>query len=68
MALTFTGLSMLPLPEVTAIGYATPIFTLILAALMLGEKIRMIRIGAVALGLLGVVIMIWPRLAAARWS
>ncbi|WP_171212052.1 DMT family transporter [Ruegeria sp. HKCCA5426] len=62
MGLTFTGLSLLPLPEVTAIGYATPIFTLILAAIMLGERIRMIRIGAVALGLLGVLIMIWPRL------
>ncbi|SMO94103.1 DMT family transporter [Ruegeria faecimaris] len=62
MGLTFTGLSLLPLPEVTAIGYATPIFTLILAALILGERIRMIRIGAVALGLLGVLIMVWPRL------
>ncbi|UWR02810.1 DMT family transporter [Ruegeria conchae] len=62
MGLTFTGLSLLPLPEVTAIGYATPIFTLILAAIMLGERIRMIRIGAVALGLVGVLIMIWPRL------
>ncbi|WP_037313952.1 DMT family transporter [Ruegeria halocynthiae] len=62
MGLTFTGLSLLPLPEVTAIGYATPIFTLILAAFMLGERIRMIRIGAVAIGLLGVLIMIWPRL------
>ncbi|MGI9367199.1 MAG: DMT family transporter [Ruegeria sp.] len=62
MGLTFTGLSLLPLPEVTAIGYATPIFTLILAAVMLGERIRMIRIGAVAIGLLGVLVMIWPRL------
>ncbi len=62
MALTFAGLGMLPLPEVTAIGYATPIFTLILAALMLGERIRMVRISAVALGLLGVLIMLWPRL------
>lgn len=62
MGLSFTGLSLLPLPEVTAIGYATPIFTLILAAIMLGERIRLIRIGAVALGLLGVLIMIWPRL------
>jgi len=62
MGLTFTGLGLLPLPEVTAIGYATPIFTLILAALMLGETIRLVRIGAVALGLLGVLIMLWPRL------
>lgn len=62
MGLTFTGLSLLPLPEVTAIGYATPIFTVILAALMLGERIRMIRITAVLLGLLGVLIVLWPRL------
>ncbi|WP_171208542.1 MULTISPECIES: DMT family transporter [unclassified Ruegeria] len=66
MGLTFTGLSLLPLPEVTAIGYATPIFTLILAAVILGERIRMIRIGAVALGLLGVLIMIWPRLGSTQ--
>ncbi len=66
MGLTFTGLSLLPLPEVTAIGYATPIFTLILAAVILGERIRMIRIGAMALGLLGVLIMIWPRLGSTQ--
>lgn len=62
MSLTFAGLARLPLPEVTAIGYAAPIFTLILAALMLGERIRLIRLSAVALGLIGVLIMLWPRL------
>lgn len=62
MAMTFMGLALLPLPEVTAIGYATPIFTLILAAVFLGERIRMVRITAVAIGLLGVLIMISPRL------
>jgi len=63
MALTFGGLALLPLPEVTAIGYATPIFTVILAAIMLGERIRLIRIGAVGLGLVGVMIVLWPRLS-----
>lgn len=62
MGLTFAGLGLLPLPEVTAIGYATPIFTVILAALMLGETIRMVRISAVLIGLVGVLIMVWPRL------
>ncbi|MBL4768802.1 MAG: DMT family transporter [Rhodobacteraceae bacterium] len=62
MGMTFAGLGMLPLPEVTAIGYATPIFTVILAAFMLNERIRMIRISAVAIGLVGVLIMVWPRL------
>lgn len=63
MALTFAGLSLLPLPEVTAIGYATPIFTVILAAIMLGETVRIFRISAVALGLVGVMIVMWPRLS-----
>ncbi|WP_425044745.1 DMT family transporter [Primorskyibacter sp. S87] len=62
MGLTFTGLGLLPLPEVTAIGYATPIFTVVLATVMLGEKIRLIRLGAVAIGLFGVLVMLWPRL------
>ncbi|MEM8655294.1 MAG: DMT family transporter [Pseudomonadota bacterium] len=63
MALTFAGLGLLPLPEVTAIGYATPMFTVILAAIMLGERVRLFRISAVALGLVGVMIVIWPRLS-----
>ncbi len=63
MGLTFTGLGLLPLPEVTAIGFATPIFTLVLAALILGERIRLIRISAVLIGLVGVTIMLWPRLS-----
>ena len=62
MALTFGGLALLPLPEVTAIGYATPIFTVVLAALLLGERIRLIRISAVAMGLVGVMIVMWPRI------
>ena len=61
MGLTFTGLGLLPLPEVTAIGFATPIFTVALAAILLGEKIRMIRVTAVAMGLIGVMIILWPR-------
>lgn len=65
MLLSFAGLALLPLPEVTAIGYATPIFTMILAAVILGERFRLIRLSAVAVGLVGVVIMLWPRLGGA---
>lgn len=63
MGLTFAGLALLPLPEVTAIGYATPMFTVILAAILLGERIRLVRVSAVALGLIGVVIVVAPRLS-----
>jgi drug/metabolite transporter (DMT)-like permease len=66
MGLTFGGLGLLPLPEVTAIGFATPIFTVILAALMLGERIRLLRVSAVAVGLVGVVIILWPRFGATQ--
>lgn len=63
MGLTFGGLAMLPLPEVTAIGYATPMFTVIFAAILLGERVRLFRLSAVALGLVGVMIVIAPRLS-----
>jgi len=66
MGLTFAGLGLLPLPEVTAIGFATPIFTVLLAAVMLGERIRFFRVSAVLVGLVGVIIILWPRFGGAQ--
>jgi len=62
MGLGFAGLKLLPLPEVTAIRFVTPIAMVVLAALILGEKFRMVRIAAVILGFAGVVIIVAPRL------
>ena len=62
MGLGFTGLKLLPLPEVTAIRFAGPIFVVIFAALILGERIKLIRLSAVGVGLIGVLIVMWPRL------
>jgi drug/metabolite transporter (DMT)-like permease len=62
MGLGFAGLAYLPLPEVTAIGYAAPLLTVIFAAMFLGEDVRLFRISAVALGLVGVMIVLSPRL------
>ncbi|UWQ15629.1 DMT family transporter [Aliiroseovarius sp. M344] len=62
MGLSFSALKYLPLPDVTAIFYASPIITVILAAIFLGEQVRMIRVGAVLAGLLGVLIIMWPQL------
>jgi drug/metabolite transporter (DMT)-like permease len=64
MGLSFAGLHYLPLPEVTALGYVAPILVVIFAAIMLGERIRLVRISAVAVGLLGVVVILLPRLTA----
>lgn len=60
MILGFTGLGLLPLPEVTALNFAVPIMVVALAAIFLGEKIRLFRVSAVLLGLLGVLIIVAP--------
>lgn len=64
MAFGFLALGLLPLPEVVAIFFATPILTTIFAAMFLGETIRLYRLFAVALGIAGVTLIIWPRLGA----
>ncbi|QMU58783.1 MAG: EamA family transporter [Boseongicola sp.] len=64
MGLSFAGLAILPLSEVKAIQYAVPLFVVILAAIFLGEKIRKVRSTAVGLGMVGVLIILWPRLTA----
>ncbi len=62
MGLGFTALGLLPLPEVTALGYAAPLLTVIFAAMFLGEQVRVFRLTAVGVGLIGVVIVLAPRL------
>src|SRR5690606_13920460 len=62
MLLIFFGLTRLPLPEATTINYATPLFVVIFSAVFLREKIRLFRWSAVVVGLMGVVIIMWPRL------
>jgi drug/metabolite transporter (DMT)-like permease len=62
MALGFYGLTKLPLPDVIAIGYAMPLLTVVFAALFLGEVVRIYRWSAVVVGLVGVLIISWPRL------
>lgn len=62
MGLGFAGLGLLPLPEVTAIGYAAPLLVVIFAAMFLGEEVRLFRLSTVALGLVGVLIVLSPRL------
>jgi len=62
MGLSFAGLGLLPLPEVTAIGYAAPILVVIFAAMFLGEDVRLFRLSMVALGMAGVLVVLSPRL------
>ena len=64
MGLGFAGLGLLPLPEVTALGYAAPLLVVIFASMFLGEQVRLFRLTAVGLGLIGVLIVLSPRLSA----
>ncbi len=63
MGLGFAGLGLLPLPEVTAIGYAGPLLVVVFGAMFLGEPVRLVRLAAVGLGLVGVLIVLSPRLS-----
>ncbi len=62
MGLGFAALGLLPLPEVTALGYTTPLLVVIFAAMFLDERVGIFRISAVALGMAGVFIVLAPRL------
>ncbi|MFN3844521.1 MAG: DMT family transporter [Paracoccaceae bacterium] len=62
MGLGFASLAYLPLPEVTAIGYTAPLLTVVFAAMFLGEEVRAFRISCVILGMIGVLIVVSPRL------
>jgi drug/metabolite transporter (DMT)-like permease len=63
MALGFYGLTQLPLPDTIALGYAMPLLTVVFAALFLGEKVRLFRWSMVLIGMVGVVIISYPRLS-----
>jgi drug/metabolite transporter (DMT)-like permease len=64
MLFSFAALIFIPLTDQVAIGYAMPIFAVIFAAFILGEAVRVYRWSAVAVGLVGVAVILWPHLAA----
>ncbi|MEZ5840733.1 MAG: DMT family transporter [Hyphomicrobiales bacterium] len=64
MFCSFMALGYLPLPDATAIGYATPLVTVVLSALILRETVRVFRWTAVIVGFFGVLLMLSPHLQA----
>ena len=60
MALNFVAFILLPLAEATTIGFSVPIFSVVLAALVLGEPTGKWRWGAVAGGFAGVLLIVQP--------
>lgn len=60
MVLAFTALRYLPLAEATTIGFAAPLFAVILSALVLRETVGIHRWTAVAAGFIGVLVVMQP--------
>jgi drug/metabolite transporter (DMT)-like permease len=59
----FYGIAMIPLAEVFAIEFTTPMWAAMMAPLLLGERMTRPRLLAIALGLVGVLIILRPGLA-----
>ena len=60
MVLAFSSLAYLPLAESTTIGFAAPLFAVVLSALVLKEQVGRHRWSAVVLGLVGVLLVMRP--------
>lgn len=63
MVFGFYALTQLPFPEAITLNYATPLIIVALSAIFLGEVVRLYRWSAVIVGLIGVIIIGWPRLS-----
>jgi drug/metabolite transporter (DMT)-like permease len=58
-----TGIGLLPLAEVFAIEFTTPIWATVMALLFLGERLNRGRVVALAAGFLGILVILRPGLA-----
>ncbi|MDO5757362.1 MAG: DMT family transporter [Rhodobacterales bacterium] len=63
VGMTFAGLALLPLPEVTALSYTSSLLIVIFAAVFLGESVGIFRISAVCIGLAGVLVILAPKMS-----
>ncbi len=58
----FYAMARIPIAEVTAVGYITPVFTAVGAVLIFGERIRIHRFSAILIGFIGMLIILRPGL------
>jgi drug/metabolite transporter (DMT)-like permease len=65
---SYLALAYLPLAEATALSYATPLFTAMLAAAILNERVRASGWMLMLFGFVGVLIILWPHIQVLRTS
>lgn len=63
MTASFVGIILLPLPDAITINYAQPLFVIVFSAVFFGEPVRVFRWSAVGAGMVGVIIISWPKLS-----
>ena len=59
----FTGVTLIPLAQTTALSFSAPLFATLLAILWLGERVRIRRVTALALGFIGMLLVVRPGFA-----
>jgi drug/metabolite transporter (DMT)-like permease len=62
----FVAIAMIPLADLTAISFTTPLFLTVLAMVFLGERIHAFRWTALGIGFVGVLVTIGPHLSFAH--
>ncbi|MDO5646925.1 DMT family transporter [Paracoccus sp. (in: a-proteobacteria)] len=60
ISLMFAAVAQMPLPDATAISFLSPVFTMLLAIPLLGERVGPVRWSAAGIALLGAVILLRP--------
>lgn len=68
MYANFGALARIPIADVTAIGFGSPLITVALAALILKERVRIYRWSAVLVGFAGVIVMLLPHLDIGKYA
>jgi drug/metabolite transporter (DMT)-like permease len=66
MFCNFAAYTLLPLADATAIGFAAPLFVVIMAALFLAERVHVFRWSAVVIGFAGVILIAGPEAGLSR--
>jgi drug/metabolite transporter (DMT)-like permease len=62
----FVAIAMIPLADLTAISFTTPLFLTVLAMVFLGERIHRFRWTALGIGFIGVLVTMGPHLSFAH--
>lgn len=67
-AIFYMGLQHIPLADAIALGFVSPFMTTLLAISILGEKVGVRRWTAIAIGFVGVLVIVRPGLETRHWA